>query len=96
MLGLFGIAARPQPKWHLEALQEYADAGYDHVCVHRVGPDQAGFMQFYKTEILTQAQGRPQGGLARWQERCPYERERRISQCRIHAERSGGKWLAGQ
>jgi coenzyme F420-dependent glucose-6-phosphate dehydrogenase len=42
----------PDPKQHLEALEEYADAGYDHVCVHQVGPDQAGFMQFYKTEIL--------------------------------------------
>lgn len=42
----------PDPKRHLEALREYADAGYDHVCVHQVGPDQAGFMQFYKSEIL--------------------------------------------
>jgi G6PDH family F420-dependent oxidoreductase len=42
----------PDPKRHLEALHEYADAGYDHVCVHQVGPDQAGFMQFYRTEIL--------------------------------------------
>lgn len=42
----------PDPKRHLEAIEEYADAGYDHVCVHQVGPDQAGFMHFYKTEIF--------------------------------------------
>jgi coenzyme F420-dependent glucose-6-phosphate dehydrogenase len=42
----------PDPKQHLEALEEYADAGYDHICVHQVGPDQAGFMGFYKTEIF--------------------------------------------
>jgi hypothetical protein len=42
----------PDPKDHLEALQEYADAGYEHVCVHQVGPDQEGFMQFYKREIF--------------------------------------------
>ena len=42
----------PDPKDHLHALEEYADAGYDHVCVHQVGPDQAGFMQFYKTQIF--------------------------------------------
>ena len=42
----------PDPQEHLEALREYADAGYDHVCVHQVGPDQAGFMQFYRTEIF--------------------------------------------
>ena len=40
------------PKDHLDALEEYAGAGYDHVCVHQVGPDQAGFMQFYKTQIF--------------------------------------------
>jgi coenzyme F420-dependent glucose-6-phosphate dehydrogenase len=42
----------PDPKDHLEALQEYADAGYDHICVHQVGPDQEGFMQFYRKEIF--------------------------------------------
>jgi len=42
----------PDPKDHLEALREYADAGYEHVCVHQVGPDQEGFMQFYKREIF--------------------------------------------
>ena len=42
----------PDPKDHLEALQEYADAGYEQVCVHQVGPDQEGFMQFYKREIF--------------------------------------------
>ena len=42
----------PDPKEHLDALEEYADAGYDHVCVHQVGPDQAGFMQFYKTQVF--------------------------------------------
>jgi coenzyme F420-dependent glucose-6-phosphate dehydrogenase len=42
----------PDPKDHLDALEEYAGAGYDHVCVHQVGPDQAGFMQFYKTQIF--------------------------------------------
>jgi coenzyme F420-dependent glucose-6-phosphate dehydrogenase len=42
----------PDPKQHLEALEEYAAAGYDHICVHQVGPDQAGFMHFYRTEIF--------------------------------------------
>jgi G6PDH family F420-dependent oxidoreductase len=42
----------PDPKDHVEALHEYADAGYEHVCVHQVGPDQEGFMQFYKREVF--------------------------------------------
>jgi len=27
-------------------------AGFDHVYVHQVGPDQEGFMRFYEREIL--------------------------------------------
>jgi coenzyme F420-dependent glucose-6-phosphate dehydrogenase len=37
---------------HWEAIQEYARAGYDHVFVHQVGPDQEGFFQFYERKIL--------------------------------------------
>ncbi len=40
------------PERHLEAIQEYARAGYDHVFVHQVGPDQGGFFQFYERKIL--------------------------------------------
>ena len=34
------------------ALQEFIDAGYDHVYVHQVGPDQDGFIDFYGREVL--------------------------------------------
>ena len=37
---------------HIENLQEYADAGYDHLCVHQIGPDQAGFLDFYRDQVL--------------------------------------------
>jgi len=38
----------------VEAIREYADAGYDHVCIHQVGPDQEGFIRFYEREVLPQ------------------------------------------
>jgi coenzyme F420-dependent glucose-6-phosphate dehydrogenase len=34
-----------------EAIQEYEDAGYDHVFVHQIGPDQEAFFSF-ESEIL--------------------------------------------
>jgi hypothetical protein len=37
---------------HLEAIQEYVDAGYDHVYVHQVGPDQEGFLEAYARDVL--------------------------------------------
>jgi len=35
------------PQKHLDAIATYREAVYDHVCVHQVGPDQEGFMEFY-------------------------------------------------
>jgi coenzyme F420-dependent glucose-6-phosphate dehydrogenase len=46
------IACGPDPQRHLEAIEEYADAGYDHVYVHQVGPDQEGFFDFYSRQVL--------------------------------------------
>ncbi len=46
------VVCGPDPGRHLEAIREYLDAGYDHVYVHQVGPDQAGFFDFYEREIL--------------------------------------------
>ena len=37
---------------HRAAIEEYVEAGYDHVYVHQVGPDQDGFFDFYEREIL--------------------------------------------
>ncbi|HEX6209818.1 MAG TPA: TIGR03557 family F420-dependent LLM class oxidoreductase [Methylomirabilota bacterium] len=46
------VVCGPDPTRHLEAIQQYAEAGFDHVCVHQVGPDQEGFLRFYAREIL--------------------------------------------
>jgi coenzyme F420-dependent glucose-6-phosphate dehydrogenase len=51
---------------HIAAIREYAEAGYDHVCVHQVGPDQEGFIRFYQREVLPAFQARrPQEGQRR-------------------------------
>jgi G6PDH family F420-dependent oxidoreductase len=42
----------PDPEKHLDAIREYADAGFDKVYVHQIGPDQEGFFRFYEREIL--------------------------------------------
>lgn len=38
-------------KYH-EKIQAYVDAGFTHVYLHQVGPDQEGYMDFAKREIL--------------------------------------------
>jgi G6PDH family F420-dependent oxidoreductase len=46
------VLCGPEPAAHLAAIDEFAEAGYDHVYVHQVGPDQEGFLDFYAREIL--------------------------------------------
>ncbi|HYN98082.1 MAG TPA: TIGR03557 family F420-dependent LLM class oxidoreductase [Actinomycetota bacterium] len=46
------IPCGPDPETHIQAIREYADAGYTHVYVHQVGPDQASFFKFYEREVL--------------------------------------------
>ena len=46
------IICGADPDKHLAAIRTYADAGYDHVCIHQVGPDQEGFIEFYEREVL--------------------------------------------
>jgi coenzyme F420-dependent glucose-6-phosphate dehydrogenase len=48
------ITCGPDPARHAQAIRKYVDAGYTHVCVHQVGPDQEGFMRFYAREVLPQ------------------------------------------
>lgn len=40
------------PQRHLEMIQKYVDAGFDHVYVHQVGPDQEGFLRFYREQVM--------------------------------------------
>jgi coenzyme F420-dependent glucose-6-phosphate dehydrogenase len=49
------IVCGPDPQRHLEAIGEFARAGFDHVYVHQVGPAQEEFMRFYEREIIPQA-----------------------------------------
>jgi G6PDH family F420-dependent oxidoreductase len=46
------IICGPDPEQHLAGVKEFVDAGFDHVYIHQIGPDQEGFFRFYEREIL--------------------------------------------
>lgn len=46
------VICGPDPERHLEGIQKFIQAGYTHVYVHQVGPDQDGFFDFYSNEVL--------------------------------------------
>lgn len=46
------ITCGPDVRAHADSIQKYIDAGYDHVYVHQIGPDQDGFFRFYEERVL--------------------------------------------
>jgi G6PDH family F420-dependent oxidoreductase len=46
------ITCGPDVEAHVRAIQRYAEAGYDHVYVHQVGPEQEGFFRFYEERVI--------------------------------------------
>jgi coenzyme F420-dependent glucose-6-phosphate dehydrogenase len=45
-------ACGPDPDRHVEMIDRFVDAGFDHVYVHQIGPDQQGFFDFYREQVL--------------------------------------------
>jgi G6PDH family F420-dependent oxidoreductase len=45
------IVCGPDPELYRKRIAEYANAGYDHLAIHQVGPDQTGFLDFYEREL---------------------------------------------
>ena len=46
------IICGPDRERHVEKINAFAEAGFDHVYVHQIGPDQEGFFRFYEREVL--------------------------------------------
>jgi coenzyme F420-dependent glucose-6-phosphate dehydrogenase len=46
------IPLGPDPEEHVSQIQEFFEAGFDHVYVHQIGPGQEGFFNFYEKEVL--------------------------------------------
>ena len=46
------IVTDPDPQAHVENLRKFVDAGYDHVYVHQIGPDQEALFDLYEDEVL--------------------------------------------
>jgi G6PDH family F420-dependent oxidoreductase len=51
------IICGPDADRHLDGLREYVEAGFDHVYLHQVGPDQEGFLEFAARDLLPVLRG---------------------------------------
>jgi coenzyme F420-dependent glucose-6-phosphate dehydrogenase len=57
------VACGPDPERHLEMIGRFSDAGFDHIYVHQIGPDQEGFINFYAREIVPRVRERAEAGV---------------------------------
>src|SRR5256885_5363474 len=46
------VTCGPDAGRHIAKIRSFVDAGFDHVYVHQIGPDQEGFFRFYEREVL--------------------------------------------
>jgi len=49
------IVCGPDLDGYLEAIERFAGAGYDHVYLHQIGPEQDAFLEFCEEELLPAA-----------------------------------------
>jgi coenzyme F420-dependent glucose-6-phosphate dehydrogenase len=49
-----GMPLGPDPQKHIAGITEFMDAGFDHIYVHQVGPQQDEFFRFYSEKVLPQ------------------------------------------
>jgi G6PDH family F420-dependent oxidoreductase len=45
------VTCGPSAERHLEAIERYLQAGYDHIILTQIGPDQAAFFDFFEREL---------------------------------------------
>ena len=45
------VTCGPSPEHHLEAIERYVKAGFDHIILTQVGPEQAAFIEFFERRL---------------------------------------------
>ncbi len=46
------VTCGPDPDQYVEVIQRCTAAGFDHVYIHQIGPDQEGFMRFFADQVM--------------------------------------------
>jgi G6PDH family F420-dependent oxidoreductase len=52
------VSCGPSPDRHLEAIERYVEAGYDHLILLQIGPDQDSFCDLFERELAPALRGR--------------------------------------
>jgi hypothetical protein len=52
------VSCGPSPERHLQAIDRYVKAGYDHIILIQVGPHQDAFIDFFERRLAPALRGR--------------------------------------
>ena len=52
------VPCGPDPDRHIEAINAYAEAGFDELYIQQIGPDQADFFAAYSEHVLPRVRDR--------------------------------------
>ena len=52
------VSCGPSADRHLEAIDRYREAGFDHIILVQIGPDQESFCDFFERELAPALRGR--------------------------------------
>jgi G6PDH family F420-dependent oxidoreductase len=47
------VSCGPSAERHLQAIDRYIQAGYDHIILTQIGPNQDGFLEFFERELAS-------------------------------------------
>jgi hypothetical protein len=47
------MSCGPSAERHLQAIDRYMQAGYDHIILVQIGPNQDGFIEFFERELAS-------------------------------------------
>jgi hypothetical protein len=45
------VSLGPSPEPHLKSIRKYIDAGFDHLILTQIGPEQDPFFEFFEREL---------------------------------------------
>lgn len=55
------ITCGPSAQKHLDAIDKYVKAGFDHIILTQIGPQQEEFIRFFEKELAAGAEGEEGG-----------------------------------
>jgi hypothetical protein len=73
------VSCGPSPERHLEAIDRYLQAGYDHIILVQVGPDQDAFFDLFERNLAPALRDRASSGVKAGKQRSRARRDKRNS-----------------